>query len=275
MAEAEVSNLLIVEPDPALLAMLTAYFSDQGFQFESVTTGSDALTAALKNRPRVILMETQLPDKAGLAVFRDLRRYPRTAHIPVLFLVGGTEIILINHILEAGARDVVHKPFDLAELGLRIKNALRTGGLDAKTHLLTRLPTADAVAKAVESIAWQDNFYMLEIYIEGYETFKDLNGFMSANEVMLFAANEISDIAAELGEPEDFVGHKEEGEFVVITSHEHGPQMQERLAESLNSQLPQFHNFMERDQGYMEVPDNAGNIAQVPLMHVTIVVKKS
>jgi DNA-binding response OmpR family regulator len=277
VAEQEVSHLLIVEPDTALMAMITAYFAEEGFQFATAHTGEEALQIALKQRPRVILMETQLPDRAGLSVFRDLRRYPRTGHIPVIFLAGGTEIFLQNQILEEGGHDVIQKPFDIAELGLRIKNALRTSNQDQgiKTHILTRLPTGEGVARAIESTAWQDNFYMINLSIKGFDTFKDLNGFVSANEVIVFAANEISDVVVEFGEPEDFVGHLDEASFIVITNREHGSQIQQEIHRRLNNHLPQFHSFIERDRGYVEVPDNNGKVQQQALMSVQSTEKQS
>jgi DNA-binding response OmpR family regulator len=259
--------ILIVEPDDDLLKTLTAYFaSKDSFKFHTVQQGSEILEAALKHRPKLILMETKLPDRPGLEVYRDLKLYPRTAHIPVIFLAGGTEVFLQNQILEAGAYDFIEKPFDVAEIGLRIQNALRRSRRDGSLHPNTRLPIGSIVQQAVENLAQKVSYYHLKIKIKGFGVFKDRYGFMSSNEVTIYAGNVIAEVVTEHGSPEDFVGHGDEDEFVVITTPERGPKIREAIEARVNSQLPQFYNFMDREQGYIEITVEGGETRQEPLM---------
>lgn len=269
MSDPQNDAILIVEPDPDLLAVFSTYFqAAEAFQFYTVATGQEALMAVLKYRPRLILIETQLPDRSGLSVLRELQSYPRTAHIPTIFLAGGTEILLQNRILEAGAYDFIEKPVDVAELGLRIRNALRRTHREGILHPLTRLPIGSIVEDTLNKMSHQGHHDFLRVSLVGFEAFKELYGFVAADEVMTFVGNVLSDILAEHGEPGDFIGHQAETEFVIVTQTNRAYPLAEHIHTRLDSQLPQFYGFQDRDQGYVEISDETGHMTQQPLMHI-------
>lgn len=266
-------TILIVEPDPDLLKMFSDHFTaHEPFKVHVARTGDETLPLALKYRPKLILLETQLPDKPGLAVFRELHIYPRTTHIPVMFLAGGTEILLRNQILSVGAYDFIQKPVDVAEISLRIRNALWRSNQEGWLHPDTRLPTGKVVENDLAKLSQQPSFYRLELTLAGYETFKDMYGFIAAKEVMVFAGNVICEVIEELGTPQDFIGHRQEPGFVVVTQPTHGAVIQAALQERLNTSLLQFYGFMDREQGYVEIPDGTGGQLQKPLMQLAIAV---
>jgi len=68
------------------------------------------------------------------------------------------------------------------------------------------------------------------------------------------------------GTPDDFIGHKDDTEFVVITDLAHGPQLRDLLENRFNEEVLSFYGFMEREQGYSEVPDCNGGTTKKPLM---------
>ena len=276
MIDKQADYILIVEPDDDLLKTLTAYFASKDtFKFHTVQQGNDILEAALKHRPKLILMETKLPDRPGLEIYRELKLYPRTAHIPVIFLAGGTEVFLQNQVLSEGAYDFIEKPFDVAEIGLRIQNALRRSRRDGSLHPNTRLPTGRIVEQAVEKMQQTVSYYNLNIKIKGFAAFKDHYGFMTSSEVTTYAGNVMAEIVNELASPEDFVGHRDEGEFIIITTPEKGPNIREQIETRINQQLPQFYSFTDRDQGYIEIVGAGGESRQEPLMTLDIEVNES
>lgn len=258
--------LLIAEPDENLLLMFKTYFEQENFAVYSVPNADDVLSEVLKRRPSLVLLETQLPARSGLSVFQEIKQYPRIATIPVIFMAGGTEIVLQNQVLEAGAYDFIHKPVDLPELNLRIRNALRRS--EGHLHPQTRLPTGRQIEEALQNLATLKDYYRLELRVENFDTFKDLYGFVTAKEVVTYVGNVISDSVIELGAPKDFVGQRDEANFVVITTRTVGPRLYGYLKKRLDNQLPQFYNFIEREQGYVEVPDGSGGMTSKPLMNL-------
>ena len=93
-------------------------------QYEVVmaTDGRDALAAAARHVPDLILLDIVLRDMSGLAVIRSLRGWTK---VPILVLSGLAEPHEQVATLDAGADDFVAKPFAMEELLARIRALLR------------------------------------------------------------------------------------------------------------------------------------------------------
>lgn len=254
MTQTEV--VLIVEPDADSQALFRAHLgTDDSLKMLLTATGAETVEVALKQRPKVILMETQLPDKPGMAIFRQLQGYPRTSHIPVIFLAGGTELLLRNQILSAGAYDVIAKPLDVAEIGLRLRNTLRRTQSDGRLHPETRLPTGSFLIESLANLPKDPPTQQLTLQIAHFEPFKEQYGFIAAREVLNFVSNVICEVIHDDGTTDDFIGHRQENEFIIVTQPDKSPILQTNLKARLDDQLPQFYTFAEREQGYLEIAD--------------------
>ncbi len=75
--------ILAVEDDPAFAGILRDLVHEMGFQSLLAHTGTDGLDAAERYSPHAILLDVNLPDLSGLGVLDQLKRNPRTRHIPV------------------------------------------------------------------------------------------------------------------------------------------------------------------------------------------------
>ena len=75
--------ILAVEDDPAFAGILRDLVHEMGFQSLLAHTGTDGLQAAERYAPHAILLDVNLPDLSGLGVLDQLKRNPRTRHIPV------------------------------------------------------------------------------------------------------------------------------------------------------------------------------------------------
>jgi DNA-binding response OmpR family regulator len=121
----EKKKLLIVEDDADTVEMLSLFFEEEGYRVLSTAWGQDALKLCQELLPDLILLDIRLPDIDGFEVCRQLRNSFQTSHIPVICLTEKREQVDKITGLEAGAIDYVTKPFNLHELKLRVRNALR------------------------------------------------------------------------------------------------------------------------------------------------------
>src|SRR5208282_6495443 len=87
-----------------------------------------------QNRYSLILLDLQMPDMDGFQVMEELKKIETDGYLPVLVITAQPDHKL--RALEAGAKDFVSKPFDLAELRARVHNILevRLLHLEAKTY---------------------------------------------------------------------------------------------------------------------------------------------
>jgi CheY-like chemotaxis protein len=75
--------ILVIEDDVRFARILSDLAHEMGFQCVMAQTANDGLADAVKYRPSAILLDMNLPDHSGLGVLDQLKRDPRTRHIPV------------------------------------------------------------------------------------------------------------------------------------------------------------------------------------------------
>jgi CheY-like chemotaxis protein/CHASE3 domain sensor protein len=75
--------ILLVEDDPSFAMILRDLVHEMGFQCVAAASANDGLIAAGQFLPSAILLDVNLPDHSGLGVLDQLKRNPRTRHIPV------------------------------------------------------------------------------------------------------------------------------------------------------------------------------------------------
>jgi two-component system, OmpR family, response regulator len=117
------ARLLVVEDEPNILELLSASLRYAGFEVITAAAGTEAVQAAQRHRPDLIVLDVMLPDMDGFDVIRRLRG--GGARIPVVFLTArdGTDDKIRG--LTLGGDDYVTKPFSLEEVIARIKAVLR------------------------------------------------------------------------------------------------------------------------------------------------------
>ena len=114
-----------VEDDPNI-ADLTMYALRQaGLEVRGFANAAAFDAACAEALPDAILLDIMLPKKDGLAILRDLKADPTTAHIPVMMLSAkSAEIDKVTGI-DLGADDYLAKPYGMMELVSRTRALLR------------------------------------------------------------------------------------------------------------------------------------------------------
>lgn len=116
-------QILIIEDERDLAALVKRHLEDSGFGVVAVTRGDDGLRAAEATAFDLILLDLMLPGMDGMEVCRRLRR--RSIQTPIVMVTARTTEVDKVLGLEAGADDYIAKPFGVAELTARIKAILR------------------------------------------------------------------------------------------------------------------------------------------------------
>jgi DNA-binding response OmpR family regulator len=120
-----VAYIVAVDDDPEVLDTLGRVLEREAFEVGLANSGTEALGLLEKRPPDALILDIIMPGMDGITICRQLRRDPRFAALPILFLTakGSTDDIVDG--LDAGADDYVVKPFELAELRARIYALLR------------------------------------------------------------------------------------------------------------------------------------------------------
>lgn len=115
-------KVLVVDDDPAISEMLTIVLQGEGFDTVVVGDGPQAVEAAERENPDLILLDLMLPGMSGIDVCRAVREF---STVPIVMLTAKTDTVDVVLGLETGADDYVPKPFKPKELVARVRARLR------------------------------------------------------------------------------------------------------------------------------------------------------
>ena len=115
------SRVLVVDGDPKSRAALSDALQRAGYPTEHARTGEEALEAAGRDRPALVVMETDLPETSGYEIARELReRYGE--QLPIIFVSAARtdETDRVAGLL-LGADDYLAKPIRFDHLLARVR----------------------------------------------------------------------------------------------------------------------------------------------------------
>ena len=116
------TKILIVEDDANLLETLKYNMLKEGYETVAAVDGVQALEAARRETPDLIILDIMLPKMSGFEVCRILRKEVTT---PILMLTARDDEVDKVVGLDMGADDYMTKPFSMRELVARIRAILR------------------------------------------------------------------------------------------------------------------------------------------------------
>lgn len=265
-------TILVIEDDPDTAEMLRVYFETQDYQVELAFTGGEGLKKCSEIRPNLILLDVRLPDMDGFEVGKQLQNDVSTSRLPVIFLTErrGRDDRISG--LKLGAIDYVTKPFDVQELRLRVRNALRRVG--SQNNPITGLPGETITTNRLTAILERQQWSVLGIKVNGLSKFNEIYGFVARDDVLRAVALTITSAVDELGSMDDFIGHPSESQFVILTTPKKIAQLQSSIENRLNQAMVYFYPILDRQAGFVELGED-GRRENIPFMNVWTVVISS
>ncbi|MFC7421881.1 response regulator [Iodobacter arcticus] len=139
-------QLLLIDDDERLTAMLAEYLRLQGFAVDVAHDGKRGLAALASRSFDALILDLMLPDVDGLDLCRQIRQ---TQPLPILMLTARGDVTDRIVGLELGADDYLAKPFDARELLARLRAILRRQNSTDSSLLTFGKIEIDADARSV------------------------------------------------------------------------------------------------------------------------------
>jgi diguanylate cyclase (GGDEF)-like protein len=124
---------LLIDDSPDVHKLLGMRLRSEGIDVLSAGNGTEGLRLAREALPSVVLLDIDMPGMDGFEVLRTLKDTDSTLHVPVIMLSGLHSPHDKVTAFDLGAVDFITKPFDVTELRVRVRSALRV------SHLLRML----------------------------------------------------------------------------------------------------------------------------------------
>lgn len=129
-ARAPSMRILAVDDDPFILELIPMLSAKAGFpSVTAAASGDEALTflAGTDLRFDCFLFDISMPGMDGLELCRRIRQMPHYAKTPIVMLTALRDLQNLGDAYRAGATDYATKPFDIEELGIRLRLAQAAG----------------------------------------------------------------------------------------------------------------------------------------------------
>ena len=259
-------TLLIVEDDPDTAHMLQMYFEAQGYRVVTAAGGYEALEKCRQHPPDLILLDVRLPDIDGFEVGKRLQDDLRTSRLPVIFVTERRERDDRITGLKLGAIDYITKPFDVQELRLRVRNALRRAG--SQNNPVTGLPGEKLTNDRLGLVLERDDWATVSVRIKGLDLFNEIYGFVARDDVLRAVALILTSAVDELGSIDDFVGHPSEAHFLIVTIPAKAEALARHIEERLTQAMIYFYPIHDREAGYVVRGGDQLQRVKVPFMSV-------
>ena len=132
-------SILLVEDEERIQEALKLNFEIEGYDVSSAYDGAEALKALRSEYFDLIILDVMLPEIDGIAVCENIRLFNTEIPILILSAKNSSSDRVIG--LQKGADDYLTKPFDLAELLIRVRKLITKSKLISSKQPITELFT--------------------------------------------------------------------------------------------------------------------------------------
>jgi diguanylate cyclase (GGDEF)-like protein/PAS domain S-box-containing protein len=145
--------ILVAEGDRDARVAICDALKASGFVVEEAEDGLQAISAFLRLRPEVVILDVEMPQLDGFEVCAALRRIAPCVPVPILMLAGRQDGASISRAHELGATDFATKPVNVSLLGHRLRYLL--GAAETLTELRRSETLRAAAQRAAQMGHWE------------------------------------------------------------------------------------------------------------------------
>lgn len=117
-------RILVVDDEPVYLKIMKKFLQSRGYEVQAASSGAEALRALDKTEPDLIMIDVRMPDMNGFDLLDRIKKLPKVAAKPVVFVTGMDDFHAKKVAKELGAVDYVVKPIDEREINTVLEKYL-------------------------------------------------------------------------------------------------------------------------------------------------------
>jgi len=243
-------------------------------RFESfMTQNFDSLRAFLSSQRDVGLLILDISGEREPRLLVESIRQHCKSTFPVLLLTDrGTPTV-------EGERELIvessggRKRFDAVELVGMIKEILERNQEEPLKHPLTGLPGGASVERHINGlIAGGYDFALIASDLDNMKAFNQRFGYSRGDDLLCCTVKLIKDVLLDYPHKLNFIGHRGEDDFVVITSCDTAQTIGEKIVDRFDDMVDQFFTETDLEKGFFVAKDKRGNELRFPLTTLSLAI---
>jgi diguanylate cyclase (GGDEF)-like protein len=212
-----------------------------------------------------------MPVMNGDEAVRQLRRDPRTAHIPMLLLTAQANTRDVVGGFASGADDYITKPFDSSALLARIRSHMRRAEQAPVYNPLTGLSGNTLLLEEIRyRLKRHVPLALLYVDLDNFKVFNDCYGFARGDEALLLVAHLIQQVVESHGDADTFIGHIGGDDYAILARPEQADGLCRNLVLAFDRAIEQLYQPADRERGYLSGVDRHGMLRRFALMSLSI-----
>jgi len=228
------------------------------------------LGAALRARPRAIIVDARTMPEPSLALVRRLKADSYMGIAPTVVLTAPTDDAFLAA-FAAGADEILRDDAAALETNVRLALLLRRSDRDTLVHPSTRLPGAIEIeAELTRLIELGRHFAMCYADLDHFKEFNDRYSYYDGDRVIRILSKILHDVVKGICGERGFVGHIGGDDFIFIVPVPDITATCSEIVEVFDALVPFQYSEQDRRAGYYFGKDRRGQLHKVPLMTVSI-----
>jgi DNA-binding response OmpR family regulator len=234
-------KIVIAEDDDAIAHMVNMALGDAGFLCLRARDGDEALKLVKAHDPDLLVLDVMMPRVDGLEVARRLKADVMWSRTPILMLTALAGVDNQVQGLEAGADAYMSKPFDLREMGARVKALIRAARRERDRNPTTNLPGSRAIDEEIEgALKSAKPTAVIHIDLLNFDSYADAIGLGKSEEMVRGLGQVLLEAARAASGGGAFVGHVGGSDFVSVLAPEHADPFLTHAEQSFDARRSTF-----------------------------------
>lgn len=237
-----------------------------GARIHTVTSFESANELLSFVHPDLILLSEHMPEGDGKLYCQQIRATLPPPRPVLVLLQQSNDITERISSFRYGADDVLAEDIDKSELAIRVLAHLRRRQ-EELLHSLTQLPGANLIRRMLEQCLVSERpWAALSIDLNNLRVYNETYGDIAGDQLIKALGAILTETVAD----NEFAGHIEADDFLVITSPERRIQLAERICQAFDEISKRFYPPDVIDRGYLVSTGRGGIRRRVPLMSIAI-----
>jgi GGDEF domain-containing protein len=249
---------------------LLGHVYQQGYKLVRAAGPKEVFALVNRSHPSLVVLDGDSEVEEICDLIVTLRADPFSAIVPVVAWSGGTDIEVMNQVLEAGADDFLKHSMDEREKLLRLSTVVKRAERDVGVHPTTRLPGTAMIERDITArLTAGEDFAVCYADIDHFKEFNDRYGYQHGDRVILLVSKILRDVVKALA-PSGFIGHIGGDDFIFNVSMDTFEPCCREIIQIFDTLVPYQYSEEDRKAGFFWGKDRRGQLHRIPLMTLSI-----